>query len=173
MEHTAPAVRYFPIRGAPLDSVGICDQVDFDTPPCTLVGYQDYINNAGTDTPPTPIDPSSVHWVSNDTAYAASFGSPFLGAGRNILRGQSISTANLAFFKTTKLNEKVSLQFQAQAFNVLNKQFLGVPDPILDHAGSSFQSVDFNARAGASSTANSVYDGIGRRRLLFGAKVIF
>jgi len=161
---------------APLGSVGICDQVDYATPPCTLVDYVAYtnwINNVPGSTLPTPIPASQVHWISNDNAYALSAGSPYLGAGRNSLRGQAISSANLAFFKTTKLNEKVDLQFQAQAFNVLNTQFLGVPDPILDHAGSSFQSVNFNARGGASSTANGVYDGIGRRRLLFGAKVIF
>jgi hypothetical protein len=40
-----------------------------------------------------------------------------------------------------QINERMKLQFQAQAFNVMNVQFLGVPDPVLDDTGSGqFQS---------------------------------
>jgi len=129
------------------------------------------INNGGPGCAVSPIN--TAHWLLNDTTAAALYGTPYAGAPRNTLRGQPISTANLAVFKTTRLNEKVSLQFQAQAFNVMNVQFLGVPDPVLDHEGTSFQNTHSNVNGGASSSANLTYDGIGRRRLLFGMKVIF
>ena len=83
-------------------------------------------------------------------------------------------------FKDTKINERFTLQFQAQAFNIINTMFLGNPDPIADDAAAgSFQNKAFNFSGGgnpagaAPSTSNTVYDGTGRRRLLFGLKLIF
>ena len=134
-------------------------------PAASDCGLADFVTGA-------PTTRSAVHWIYNDPKAAAFFGTPFAGAGRNILRGQPISTANLAVFKNFKIGEKLTAQLQAQAFNVMNVQFLGVPDPVLDHVGSgSFQNTKFNANGGVS--ANTVFDGIARRRLLFGMKLIF
>jgi hypothetical protein len=147
---------------APLASVGQC--TDATAADCGIV---DFVTGA-------PTTRSAVHWIYNDPVAAAFFGTPFAGAGRNILRGQPISTANAGVFKNFKINEKLKLQFQAQAFNVMNVQFRGVPDPTLDNVGSgSFQSTKFNNNGGATFAGSTVYDGIARRRLLFGLKLIF
>ena len=146
--------------GAPLDSVGQC--TDATAADCGLV---DFVTGA-------PVARSAVHWIYNDPVAAAFLGTPYAGAGRNILRGQPISTANAAVFKNFKLNEKFNLQFQAQAFNVMNVQFRGVPDPTLNDTGS-FQSTKFNSNGGLTFAGSTVYDGIARRRLLFGLKLIF
>ena len=115
-----------------------------------------------------------MHWVLNDPNAAIYYGTPFAGAGRNTLRGQPISTANLAFFKNIRFTDRVTAQFQAQAFNVMNVQFLGVPNPILNSIVSgAFQSTAFNSNGGATVAGNTTTDGIGRRRLLFGLKLIF
>jgi Carboxypeptidase regulatory-like domain/TonB dependent receptor/TonB-dependent Receptor Plug Domain len=136
----------------------------------TLINFTDPCFGGGC--PVTPI--SGAHWIHNDPISAQVLGTPYAGAGRNTLRGQPISTANLAVFKNIKINERVSAQFQAQAFDVMNVQFRGVPDPLLDHVGSgSFQNTDFNANGGLTFAGNTTYDGIGRRRLLFGLKFIF
>ena len=90
------------------------------------------------------------------------------------MRGQDISTANLAFFKNIRITERLTAQFQAQAYNVFNTQFRGVPDPILDNVTrGSFQNTNFNSNGGLTFAGNNVTDGIGRRRLLFGMKLIF
>jgi hypothetical protein len=146
---------------APLATAGFCTD-----PTLSDCGISDFVTGA-------PTTFSAVHWILNDVNAAEFYGTPYKGGSRNTLRGQTISSANFGVFKNTKMNEKVTLQFQATAFNIMNKQFLGVPDPILDDAGSSFQNTNFNPRGGFSSTANAVYDGIGRRRLLFGLKLIF
>jgi hypothetical protein len=146
--------------GAPLDSVGQC--TDATAADCGLV---DFVTGA-------PVARSAVHWIYNDPVAAAFLGTPYAGAGRNILRGQPISTANAAVFKNFKLNEKFNLQFQAQAFNVMNVQFRGVPDPTLNDTGS-FQNTKFNSNGGLTFAGSTVYDGIARRRLLFGLKLIF
>ena len=120
----------------------------------------------------TPIN--GAHWIHNDPTAAQVVGTPYAGVGRNTLRGQSINTDNLAVFKNIKINERVTAQFQAQAFDLFNTQFLGVPDPILDDVATGrFQSTSFNANGGGTFAGNINTDGIGRRRLLFGLKMIF
>jgi hypothetical protein len=136
----------------------------------TLINFTDGCFGGGCAV--TPI--TGAHWIHNDPISAQVLGTPYAGAGRNILRGQPISTTNLAMFKNIKINERVTAQFQAQAFDVMNTQFRGVPDPLLDHVGQgSFQNTDFNANGGLTFAGNTTTDGIGRRRLLFGLKLIF
>jgi hypothetical protein len=149
---------------APLDSVGqyACSGTTAST--CSL---SDFVTGLPTST-------SAVHWIQNNPAAAIVYGTPFAGVGRNTLRGQDISTANLAFFKNIKVSEKLTAQFQAQAFDVMNTQFRGVPDPILDDVTrGSFQNTNFNSNGGLTFAGNTTTDGIGRRRLLFGLKLIF
>ena len=150
--------------GAPLDTVGQYTCTGLTASTCSL---SDFVTGL-------PTTASAVHWIQNSPAAAMVYGTPFAGVGRNTLRGQDISTANLAFFKNIKITERLTAQFQAQAFNVFNTQFRGVPDPVLDHVTrGSFQNTDFNSNGGLTFAGNNVTDGIGRRRLLFGMKLIF
>jgi hypothetical protein len=117
---------------------------------------------------------SGAHWIVNDNTAAQILGSPFRGVGRNTLRGQPISTVNVSMFKNTKLSERFTLQLRATAYNALNTQFRGVPDPVLDDVlAGSFQNTNFNPNGGGTFANNIVTDGIGQRRLEFGAKIIF
>jgi hypothetical protein len=150
--------------GAPLDTVGTYGCTGTTASTCSL---SDFVTGL-------PTTANAVHWIQNNPAAAIVYGTPFAGVGRNTLRGQDISTANLSFFKDIRINERVKAQFQAQAFNVFNTQFRGVPDPILDDvAQGSFQNTNFNSNGGLTFAGNIVTDGIGRRRLLFGLKLIF
>jgi hypothetical protein len=88
--------------GAPFASVGQCTNAS--APECGLI-------NLATG---NPMPLSSAHWIINDPDAAQFFGSPFLGVGRNTQRGQGISTANLGIFKNTKVNERLTVQFQAE-----------------------------------------------------------
>lgn len=146
---------------APFDAVGQC--TDPTAADCGL-----------TDLTGTPIAMSSAHWILNNPNAAQFFGSPFLGIARNTARGQAISTNNLAFFKNVKLSERLTFQFQAQAFNVLNHQFLGVPNGRVNNAVTGiFGNPQFNNNGGFTFAGNTVTDGIDRRRFLFGGKFIF
>jgi outer membrane receptor protein involved in Fe transport len=149
---------------APLASAGQFTCTGTTASTCTL---SDFSTGAATSL-------NAVHWVLNDPNAAIVYGTPFAGAGRNTLRGQPISTANLAIFKNIKVTERLTAQFQAQAFDIMNTQFRGVPDPILnDISRGSFQNTNFNANSGLTFAGNTNTDGIGRRRLLFGMKLIF
>ncbi len=158
----------------------------------TLIAFGDPCYGSYNPAPPTPTGctPATIsgaHWIYNDPAAAAVNGTPFAGGGRNTLRGQPISTGNLAFYKDTKITEKLTLQFQAQCFNCMNVQFRGTPVSVLDlntpgspGSPSPFQSTAYNFNGGGNNfvgggtfSSNGVYDGIGRRRLLFGMKLKF
>lgn len=147
---------------APFTSVGQCTSAG--APGCGLV---DLVTG-------NPMALSSAHWIINDPTAAQFFGSPFLGVGRNTERGEPISTANLGIFKNTRVNERLTVQFQAEAFNVLNNQWLGVPNPRVNRVTTgAFGSTRFNQNGGDTFAGNIVTDGIGRRRLQFGLKLIF
>ena len=77
---------------------------------------------------PVPIDPSNAHWIVNNTNEAVALGNPYPGSGRNILRGPNFYNLDANLFKTLKLTERFSLQLQLNAYNVLNHDFLGVPN---------------------------------------------
>ncbi len=161
--------------GAPVGSAGFC--TDPTLPDC---GITDFATN-------NPTTLSAVRWIHNDPTAAAFYATPYAGASRDILRGQPISTANLSFFKDTKINERLTLEFQAQCFNIMNTQFRGVPDPVMDDifavspgSPSPFQSTAYNFNGGGNNfegggtfSSSLTYDGLSRRRLLFGMKVKF
>jgi hypothetical protein len=147
---------------ASFTSVGFC--ADPTAPDC---GISDFVTG-------NPTTMSAVRWILNDQNAATFFGSPFLGVGRNTERGDPISTINLGVFKNTKIRERLTVQFQAEAFNLFNTQFRGVPNPrITSVTTGAFGSTAFNPNGGATFAGNLVTDGIARRRLQFGLKLIF
>ncbi len=155
-----------PILSNPLaavDTAGAC--TDATLADCGIV---DYFTGA-----PTTLD--AIRWIYNDDVSSQFFGTPFAGVSRNTERGDTIQAVNLSVFKTTNVTEKVKIRFEAQAFNILNRQFRGVPDPFIDDFNfandGSFGNTFFNDTGGDSTNAN--FSGIGRRRLVFGLKVIF
>jgi hypothetical protein len=51
----------------------------------------------------------------------------FGNTGRNVLRGPGLVDWDLSLFKTTRITERVGLQFRAESFNILNHTNLGFP----------------------------------------------
>jgi outer membrane receptor protein involved in Fe transport len=152
---------------APFNSVGICS--DATAADCGITNL----------TTGTATTAGQVRWIVNNIAAEKFFGSPFLGVGRNTQRGQPVNTINMAVFKNTKITERLTIQLQAEAFNLFNHQWLGIPNVNVNSANvggvNQFGSLAFNPNGGDSNfgTANINNDGIGRRRLQFGAKIIF
>jgi Mg-chelatase subunit ChlD len=65
--------------------------------------------------------------------YAA--GRPFGNEGRNNLISPKLVNMDFAIIKTTKLSEKVSLQFRAESYNLFNHPNHAIPNFILENAG--------------------------------------
>jgi hypothetical protein len=151
-------------RHAPIDSVGQC--TDPSASGCGLVNF--YTGAS--------VSQQDVHWIVNDDLSAAYFGTPFAGGGRNQQRGQTINNANLAVLKDFKFHDRFTIETRATAYNVLNRQYRGVPDPNVDDGnfvdvGGSFGNTLYNTNSGGQT--NSVFSGIDRRRIELGAKVRF
>lgn len=122
--------------------------------------------------PVTPI--SASHFIINTVQAETMYGSPYSPLGRDTQRGQPISTVNMAVFKNTRISERVMFQFQAEAFNLFNHQWLGIPNVDVNNAVSGqFANLQFNPNGGDTFAGNIITDGIGRRRLQFGGKIIF
>jgi len=135
----------------------------------------------------TPI--TAAHWIYNDNTAAQFFGTPYGTAGRNSGgRGQAVSAVNFGLFKTTKVSERLSLRLEAQVYNLFNHMFLGVPDPTIDACNfaartvagcsGSFGNNLFNSSGGVNfegsgGYTNATLGGLGRRRMILGAKIIF
>ena len=129
---------------APIDTVGFYDGT------CTL---QDAF---GTGT--------AFHWVFNDSQAALCTGNPFGGVGRNTLRAQSFSNLDFGVYKNFKMGERVTMQFQANSFNLLNRQYRGTPDPFIDDGGFSVNGGSFMTNA---------FNNSGNRSFTFGMRWIF
>ena len=70
------------------------------------------------------------HWV-DAKAFALPLAGTYGSVGRNVLTGPSLKTVDLSLFKTTKVAEQVTLQFRAEAFNVLNRANFGIPGLVM------------------------------------------
>ena len=161
---------------APVDSVGAC--TDPTLPDCGLVNFYTLglTDSLGNPIAPTPTTKTAVRWIFNDDTSAAFFGTPYGNAGRNPgVRGDSVNTVNLDLAKNIKLTERISMRFEAQAYNIMNHRFLGVPDPFIEDGnqavGGTFANNFSNPSGGDYTNVTSA--GLGRRRLILGARIIF
>jgi hypothetical protein len=79
---------------------------------------------------PALAHPGPDGWFNTAAFALPRFGS-FGSAGRNILTGPGLQTANLALLKDTALSEGKALQFRAEVFNSLNHANFSLPDNFL------------------------------------------
>lgn len=174
-----PASTCRPFSGNPhanVGSVGAC--TDPTLPDCGLVDYYTtgLVDAAGDPIPPTPTTMSAVRWIYNDDVSSQFFKTPYGNVGRNPgYRGDAVNTVNFTLGKNIKFTERLSLRLEAQAYNLFNHRFLGVPDPFIDDLnlanGGTFANNFSNPSGGDYTNVNPA--GLGRRRLILGGKVSF
>ncbi len=100
-------------------------------------------------------NPTPDRWF-DTAAFAIPPTGNFGNAGRNIVDGPGYYAANVSLLKDTPIKEGVTLQFRAEAFNLLNHPNFDLPDIFL--GSPSF---------GRISSAGS------QRRIQFGLKLLF
>ena len=98
---------------------------------------------------------SATAWFNTTSFSLPPYGS-FGNAGRNILDGPGFQNLNLALLKQASLNEDLDLQIRLEAFNVLNRVNLGLPDAFL-----------------GSPTFGRILSAGSARRLQLGLKLIY
>jgi len=153
-------------RAAPISSVGI------NAGP---LGYLDYVTGL-----PTPA--SQEHWLWNNQYEAIARNNPFPGVGRNVLRGDSYNDVDISLVKGFRVAERVKVNLQVSAFNVLNRGYYGTPDPGIEDTlypvfygvPESFLSNYYSGGGGGSPAAGGAFSqGSGNRNVQVGAKVAF
>ena len=82
--------------------------------------------------------------------------------GRGTYTGPGLATVDFSLFKNTAITERMSLQFRAEAFNLLNHTNYGTPSPIV------FSGTSFAASAGLITTTATF-----SRQLQMGLKLTF
>jgi hypothetical protein len=117
-----------------------------------------------------PTTPSQVHWITNNQYAGLLAGTPWVGSGRNLLRGTTYNNLDTSVFKNTKLTERVTLRLEVDANNVLNRSYYGSPDADMADGITSLNSVNF---VGASGGGGIINTGTGVRNLTFGGKILF
>jgi outer membrane receptor protein involved in Fe transport len=142
---------------APASSVGIYDP---DGAVCGgAAGYYSWADCS-------PVSPSSVKWLRNTQGLANVMGSqtPYIGSSRNLIRSQSWNNIDASLFKSFKVTERLTAQFQLIAFNAWNRQYLGMPDLGLD---------DVTSPANLTTFENPNWDYGSNRNTQLGLKLIF
>jgi hypothetical protein len=137
-------------------------------PGTSTVFYSVNRHNQGGGWVPVALD--QVRFVVNSLGSAKIFKTPFGNMPRNYLRGPAINQLNMSIFKNTKIGERLRLQLQASAFNVLNHPNPGygvnaagyLPNATLENAG--LNSGGFNDETQIAKA---------RRVIQFGIRLIF
>jgi hypothetical protein len=104
---------------------------------------------------PALSQPGPDRWF-DTTAFAVPPYGSFGNAGRNILTGPGFQNVNVSVLKTTGLSERARLQFRAEAFNLLNRVNLDLPDIFV-----------------GSPTFGKIQSAESPRRIQFGLKLLF
>jgi len=169
---------------APIDSVGVLrnatgTQVTAISNCSTSTLAPGFPVGNPTTCPFVPID--QFHWLINNDFAALFFGDPFLGAGRNILRGETINNVDFSILKNTKITERVTIQFRAEAFNVLNRQFRANPGVNANSRNITGVTYSFPPPApvvpvqvsNPGSFLNTAFNGSNIRFLQFGLRLVF
>jgi Carboxypeptidase regulatory-like domain/TonB dependent receptor len=79
---------------------------------------------------PELSNPTTAQWF-NTAAFAFPAPGTFGNTGRNILEGPGFQNVNMSLLKNTRFNERVNLQFRAEAFNLFNHPNFNLPDNFL------------------------------------------
>jgi hypothetical protein len=115
-------------------------------------GYNDRPNVTGD---ATLDSPAAERWFDTAAFSLPAFGT-FGNAGRNILTGPGYASVNLAVIKYVPLGSSVRLQLRAEAFNLLNRTNLDLPDAFF-----------------GSPTFGQVLSAGSPRRIQFGVRAVF
>ncbi|MGI4854961.1 MAG: carboxypeptidase regulatory-like domain-containing protein [Janthinobacterium lividum] len=94
--------------------------------------------------------------------------------GRDTLRAPGFADWDLSLMKVTRLGERATVQFRAEAFNLLNRTNLLTPNPVVFSSGPSQGNVANQAAAPvASPTAGVITSAATSRQLQFSLKFLF
>ncbi len=149
-------------KKAPVGTVGIYTTTNIPGGGYSAPFLVDYATGA-------PISANQVHFITNNRYADIAAGNPYAGSGRNILRGNTYNNVDFSVQKNTKITERITFRFEADAYNVLNRSYYGTPDNYIgDDPYGSFNKFLFNGAGGSN-----IGPGTGVRNMEFAGKILF
>jgi Carboxypeptidase regulatory-like domain/TonB dependent receptor/TonB-dependent Receptor Plug Domain len=100
----------------------------------------------------------------NTAAFTQNAPGTFGNTGKNILQGPGLFDADMALLKDTKISERFTLQFRAEAFNAFNNVNFGQPDDFWS---------DSVAAGGSGTFGKITYTSTEPRIMQFALKLLF
>lgn len=114
--------------------------------------------------------------VANARAFVQPQSGSYGNAGRNILRSGGLWQLDFGLFKNTKLGERISLQFRAEFFNLLNHPNFALPASTGSHlltSGNDFGLSKQLANESSGGFLGPIFNTGGPRSIQFALKLIF
>jgi hypothetical protein len=108
-------------------------------------------------------------WFNPNAFLLPAFGT-YGNVGRATLTGPGLATLDLSLFKNAPISEKLTLQFRAEFFNLLNRANFGTPNAtVFTNGASTTSTVPAISPAAGLITATATTS----RQIQFGVKAIF
>jgi hypothetical protein len=104
-----------------------------------------------------------VHQWYNPACFTQSAYGTIGNMGRNALIGPGFVNTDFGVMKSTKINERVSVQFRAELFNIFNHPNFNFPATGVFNAGSATTNYQGSSSATAGQITSLVGRGDGRR----------
>jgi hypothetical protein len=114
--------------------------------------------------------------VANPAAFSIPAAGTFGDAGRNILRNPGLEQFDVSLLKNTRITERVTAQFRAEFFNVLNHANFASPAANGNNlltAGSSFGLSQESANMSVGGLLSPLFNSGGPRSIQFALKLLF
>jgi hypothetical protein len=96
----------------------------------------------------------------NPAAFATPVSGTYGNVGRDTLIGPGLAELDLSALKKTALTEKLTLQFRAELFNILNRANFGTPNAVVFSSASSGISPTAGVITSTSTTSRQVQFGL-------------
>jgi hypothetical protein len=114
------------------------------------------------------VKQGDVRFIINGPGAAQVFGTPFGNIGRNTFTADRLENIDFSVFKTTRVTERLSIQYRLNMFNALNHPNFGIPNSIrLDNAAT----IDTSKNAG--TFFNFQENSGGRRTIEMALRIMF
>ena len=107
-----------------------------------------------------PVILGSPNLYFNPAAFATPASGTYGNVGRDTLIGPGIAELDLSALKKTALSEKVTLQFRAEFFNILNRANFGIPNAVVFSSATSGISPTAGVITSTSTTSRQVQFGL-------------
>jgi hypothetical protein len=96
----------------------------------------------------------------NPAAFVMPTAGTYGDAGRNVLAGPGLATADISLAKNTPLNDRLRLQFRAEFFNLFNRANFGTPNAVVFSSASATPSPTAGVISSTATTSRQVQFGV-------------